>query len=52
MQKSEFSITQGMSFGDLALGGSQSGMMRSATIVANSDAHFAVLKRQDYDVYG
>ena len=50
MQKSEYSLTAGMKFGDLSLEGSSSGKMRSATIVASCDSHFAVLKRSDYDV--
>lgn len=50
MQKSDYSLTAGMKFGDLSLEGSSSGRMRSATIVASCDSHFAVLKRSDYDV--
>lgn len=51
MQKSDYSLTAGMKFGDLSLEGSSSGRMRSATIVTNFDTHFAVLKRSDYDVF-
>lgn len=50
MQKSEKPIGNGEVFGNFALHGSQKGQMRSATIVAETDAHFAVLNREDYDV--
>lgn len=50
MERSDYQLTAGMKFGDLSLEGSSKGKMRSATIVADADTYFAVLKRSDYDV--